>query len=297
MKCIVRGYALAALLFALPAAAAEAGDDPRVPPGLDPGGMAIALITDGVDYTDAEIAARLARDGEGEPIALDLVDGDVRPYAPPDQGRGTQLAKRILSVYRHSRLVIVRADAADPASMAKSAMFVARTPARIAALGYWARQREDWAPFAEAVTGVANVLFIVPGGNGPSRSEGAAFPAGFKRDNVLVAAAFTSSNDHYAPAIGDENVDAWVVEPGATMFGGGRLNAPKDSIEAVALLAGNAACAMHGRKDSTPADVAMLKAALLSLAREITIGSTSTSKVHDPMCWYGGVRFGGADRF
>lgn len=55
--------------------------DPKVPPGQDPGGPALALIGGGVDYTSADIAHRLARDGEGEPISWDLIDNDRTAFA------------------------------------------------------------------------------------------------------------------------------------------------------------------------------------------------------------------------
>lgn len=40
-----------------------AGDDPRLAPGRDPGGTAVAILADGFDYTKPELAAVLARDG------------------------------------------------------------------------------------------------------------------------------------------------------------------------------------------------------------------------------------------
>lgn len=55
--------------------------DPKVPPGQDPGGPALALIGGGIDYTSAKIAHRLARDGEGEPISWDLIDNDRTAFA------------------------------------------------------------------------------------------------------------------------------------------------------------------------------------------------------------------------
>ena len=36
----------------------HAAEDPPIVPGTDPGGAAIALITDGIDYTDLEIAKK-----------------------------------------------------------------------------------------------------------------------------------------------------------------------------------------------------------------------------------------------
>ena len=283
------------LLFAasLPLAAA---DDPRVPHGLDPGGVAIALITDGVDDTDPKVAARLARDGEGEPIALDLIDGDVRPFAPAEAGRGTALAKRLLSTYRNSRLVVVRADPEDPVSLAKAAVFVTRTPSRIAAVGFWSRARETWLPFSQAIEKNGRVLFIAPGGDMRARSEGANFPARLRLSNVVSAAPFNPPADQYAPAVGDEKIDAWVVAPGATMFGAGQTPAPRDSVEAAVLLAAQAGCTLEGPEPDALADVAGLKAALLAQARAITVNGISAN-VHDPMCWYGGIRFGEPGRF
>ncbi len=73
--------------FFVPRATAQPADAPKVPkpkliPGIDPGGLALAVIGDGIDYARPEIAARLARDGEGELVGFDLVDRDRRPYAP-----------------------------------------------------------------------------------------------------------------------------------------------------------------------------------------------------------------------
>ena len=73
----------AVLVIALAAtgASAQSPAKPKVPPGTDPGGTAIALIAHGVDYTDPEIAPRLARDGEGDIIGWDFIAGDNKPYA------------------------------------------------------------------------------------------------------------------------------------------------------------------------------------------------------------------------
>jgi hypothetical protein len=54
---------LAAILLISPVEAQE--KKPPLPPGRDPGGQAVALISTGIDYTRLDIAARLARDGEG----------------------------------------------------------------------------------------------------------------------------------------------------------------------------------------------------------------------------------------
>jgi hypothetical protein len=279
-----RGGVIAALIIALAAKSAWAGSDPKFLPGLDPGGTAIALITDGVDYTDPEIASHLARDGEGEPIAIDLVDGDVRPYAPAGSGRGTELAKRLLGVDPRSRLIVIRAEESNPVSLASAVAFVTRTPARIAMVGFLGGGRESWAPFAEAAVRAHSVLFIVPGGDARSRSEGAVLPTDLKLGNLIVAAAAPGSPGSASTAAEDASVDAWVVEPGAMNAGDGALKSPKDSLDAAALLAGQAGCVLRSFENDATADASRLKAALLSQARPIQVGDGYAISVHDPLC-------------
>src|SRR5262245_31164734 len=116
---------------------------PPMPPGRDPGGVAIALIATGIDYTLPQVAQHLARDGEGELIGWDLADQDRKPF---DKSRGTTrpewggdgtLIASLLSGTRGVRLVPVRVDPADPASLARAIAFVAQTPARVALLPIW----------------------------------------------------------------------------------------------------------------------------------------------------------------
>ena len=57
--------------------AQKPADKPRVPPGVDPGGVAVAIIGSGINYTRSrDRGKRLARDGEGEIIGWDFVDND-----------------------------------------------------------------------------------------------------------------------------------------------------------------------------------------------------------------------------
>lgn len=151
------------LLFAAPSLRATAAD-PTVPHGLDPGGPAIALIADGVDYTDPEIATRLARDGEGEPIGLDLVDGDVRPYRPAGESAGTEIAKQLLAAHPHARLIVVRASMQEPASLARAMIFVSRTPANVAAIALSATSLETMAVLEKAASVASTVVFALPSG-------------------------------------------------------------------------------------------------------------------------------------
>ena len=241
---------IAAVLAAVCATPASA-DDPPVPPGLGPGGEAIALISDGVDYTVPEIAARLARDGEGEPIAFDLIDGDVRPYSPASDGLGTRLARIVLATNPGSRLVVVRVATTDPVALARAAVFASRTPARVVALGFWGSKPELWKPFAEAARAADKVTFVLPGGNSAARLSGQVYPAAFKLRNAIVAADLTTQDLHKAPKV---PVDAWLghkanedylvpldaSEPKADAAGAAQIVG--DSIGGAAFIAALAAC-------------------------------------------------------
>lgn len=267
--------------------------DPRVPAGTDPGGIAIALVGDGIDYTDPEIAPRLARDGEGELIGWDFVDNDRFPYAPqtksPSAPNGTALARRLIKVYRQSRLVPVRVPSMEPAVLANVIQLLARTPARIVAMPAWGDDRAKWEPFRQAAAQASGLLLVVAGGDaGTLGGHAPAWPAAFRLDNVVAAspAAFHPGLAGSPTATGAAAaVDAWVVAPGASMFPSLAGKSALELDEAVALAAGLAACAQHAKPAG---DGKAAKAALSALARPASSGSVLP--VHDPMCWYGGVR-------
>ena len=152
--------ALALALTIAVAAGARANSEPAVPAGLDPGGIAIALLGSGVDYTRAEIAGALARDGEGDPIAWDFTDNDIMPYAAT--GPGTADAAYFAGAGASIRLVIVKEPAANPAAIGHMAAFTIRTPARILVWPDGAPNRPDWPVLFQAAQRFADRLFIVP---------------------------------------------------------------------------------------------------------------------------------------
>jgi hypothetical protein len=194
----LRAAILSVLAAAVLGAATQAQEaKPRVPPGRDPGGVAIALISTGIDYTIPEVAQRLARDGEGELIGWDLEDKDRMPF---DKSRGATgaewggdatLIASLLLAPRTSRLVPVRADPREPASLARAIAFVAQTPARIAVLPMWGTAREGWEPLRQAAERFKAVLIIVPAGQGGQ----AVYPAALGLDNVLAVEQGTGSVD------------------------------------------------------------------------------------------------------
>lgn len=123
------GWWTIALLLVLPFISATArAADPLLKAGRDPGGLAVALLVDGVDDRAADVAGVLARDGEGEAIAFDAVDGDRHPFL--ERGRGTD-ALRAAVRNGGLRIVAVRVDFRDPRSVAKGIGFAAATPAKI----------------------------------------------------------------------------------------------------------------------------------------------------------------------
>jgi hypothetical protein len=125
--------------------------DPKVPPAVEPGTRTpIAILTSGFDYTRPEIAARLARDGEGEIIAWDVPGEDRFPYDTAGDTELMSVLAKSLSSQAPISLLPVRVDPNDPVSLAKGLSFVARTPARTVLIPMWSSSRETWSVFAQA---------------------------------------------------------------------------------------------------------------------------------------------------
>jgi hypothetical protein len=167
---------------------------PRPPPGRDPGGIAIAVVGAGMDYTRPDVAARVARDGEGELIGWDATDDDPRPFAagvglPPLIEPGT-------------RLVVVRAQSTGP-DLTRAFAFLARAPARIVVV----TQPPTSAAAAALDTtarSLPHLLFIVPAPGGAPR-----YTAG----NIVTAAAWPP--DGRAPS--ERSTADIIVAPAAAL--------------------------------------------------------------------------------
>jgi len=175
--------------------AAAQGRKPKLPPGSDPGGVAIAILSTGIDYAAPDIAQRLARDGEGELIGWDLIDRDNRPLnakaaeTPAAWGGDGNALIRAVGVPGR-RAVAVRIDAGDPMSLPKAAAFVAQTPARIVVVPMWTANADEWAAFGMAIKAFADLLFIAAAGDeGRDIDREPVWPAGFGYGNVLVVSA------------------------------------------------------------------------------------------------------------
>ncbi len=170
------------LIQSIPGSASE----PKVPAGLDPGGFAIALLGDGIDYTIPVVAKRLARDGEGDLIAWDFVDNDIRPYAKASQS--TADAEHIIAANDEVALIVIREPADQTAAIGHMATFVVRTPARVIAWPDGRPERQDWDVLFQAAERFKDRLFVVPG---PARQSDAARAA----DNIVFAVSKQGSND------------------------------------------------------------------------------------------------------
>ncbi len=160
MAFCVRVVQVLVFLFIMQISISVRADEPPVPAGLDPGGIAVAVLGTGIDYTTQNIAVKLARDGEGDLIAWDFADGDTRPYAA--SGLSNRHAADLVNASDKIRLIIVKEQSGDPVAAGRMAAFTAQTPARMV---YFpdAMQRKDWPFFKEAVALFKEHLFIVVG--------------------------------------------------------------------------------------------------------------------------------------
>ena len=191
------GWLAISIAIGLVAGAAVAqATKPRVPPGRHPGGVPVAIIGPGVEYTDAAIASRLARDGEGEIVGWDFVDNDRRPWQRcavenEHQPSCAALAVRaVLGEAEGSCLVVVRVAADRPQSLVDAVKLTASGPARIVLIA-----PDGLAPppalLAEAAARFPQLLFIVPAPiSGPAT----------KSPNVLSVVAATITHSSVEPA-------------------------------------------------------------------------------------------------
>lgn len=265
---------------------------PKPPTGLDPGGIAVALLGPGLDYRRADIARRLARDGEGELIAWDMVDNDARPLEGTQQPAvggtisapqltGTRAAEVLISEAPASRLVPVRIADDSIRSLGAALAFASRTPARVAVL-LTATREAPWPVFAEAAQRAKQLLVVAPAGRLADRTTWAATRA---PDAAFVVTAVRKDGSAWISA---DDTPPWadlaVPVSAADLAGGGAqtdLAASVPAAEAMAALhLGALAARILAR--SPELDAAALKLRLLGLGKPRTSsgaggGSTSSS--------------------
>ncbi|MEL7543196.1 MAG: S8 family serine peptidase [Pseudomonadota bacterium] len=252
--------------------------EPKVPPGLDPGGIAIAHIDTGVNYTLPQIASRLARDGEGDIKGYDYEDDDLTPFdAQPGDTRenprrhGTSVASIILREAPGTRLLPFRYAAGKPDAFAEILGHISYTSARVVAMPLGGYRQEDWEPFKTAAELLPNVLIIVSAGNeGRNVDDQPIYPAAFKLPNVLVVGS-TDVFGRWPPenntgsetidiATTGENIEAIAFDGGRTTVSGTSYAVPRIAALAARILAKRAAA------KKPPLDGAGLKAAIIAYA-------------------------------
>ena len=246
--------------------------EPALPSGRDPGGIAIALLGTGIDYTLPDIVRRLARDGEGELIGWDLVDNDNRPFrasgraAPASalDSDSTPLARVTGATGR--RLVPVKVDPANPVTFARAVAFVAQTPARIVVVPMGSRQPSDWEPFRQAASHFRDLLFIVAAGDDDRDIDREpVWPAAFGLANALVVSAHArpSATAGGAPNAGAGTIDALVVLTEDAASAGGFP--PRSSLAAI--LAADALAGCWPRLVAAHRGEALKRAVLAEVAK------------------------------
>ncbi len=205
------------LAMALSPSASLAGvNEPAMPAGKDPGGVAVAIIDSGVNYTLKQITPRLARDPQGNLIGYDFHDNDHYPFdvvpgQKSDAGRhhGTRVAAIFLREAPKARLAPYRYRAHSFETFADIVNAIAKGPARIVIMSLGGYQKTDWDHFAKAATAHPEILFIISAGNdGWNVDEKPIYPSGYKLANAVVV----TSTDNFgrlpvASNWGPETVD------------------------------------------------------------------------------------------
>lgn len=195
MRDLFRVLFFAAAIY--PAVSLAGANEPAVPAGNDPGGVAVAIIDSGVNYTLKEIAPRLARDADGTLIGYDFHDDDKLPFdlvpgQKPNAGRhhGTRVAAIFLREAPSARLVPYRYRAHSFETFARIVETIAKSPARIVIMSLGGYQRDDWTHFRKAAEAHLEILFIISAGNdGRNVDEKPIYPSGYKLPNAIVVAS------------------------------------------------------------------------------------------------------------
>jgi hypothetical protein len=248
--------------------------NPPIPPGRDPGGVAVALFDSGLNYTLPTFAGRLARDAQGKALGYDFWELDERPFDNHPVGtpffpvrHGTAVASVLLTEAPDARFLPFRYPRPDMSRMAAMVEAAAAAGARIVAMPMGSNRPKDWAAFAAAARARPDMLFVISAGNnGRDIDETPVYPAVLPLDNFLVV---TSSDDRgrLAPGSnwGRESVDIMVPAEDLRIvdFNGapGRASGSSFAVPRVAALAARLLAAEPGRRGPE------LKAAILARTR------------------------------
>ncbi|MGE0766434.1 MAG: hypothetical protein AB7L90_08220 [Hyphomicrobiaceae bacterium] len=182
-------WALAGFLAqAIVAIASARASDPRLAAGRDPGGIAVAIVGAGLDYRRQELASRLARDGEGELIGWDFVDGDRLPFAASG---GFDAIAAIVVGESGARAIPVRVGSDGGRQVAQALRLLGETPAHIVVVVARPANPIDRDNLAMAARQLPRMLIIVPAGIVRSNSTRRPFAA--DEAGLLIVAALGSA--------------------------------------------------------------------------------------------------------
>jgi hypothetical protein len=260
-----------------------------VPPGIDPGGIAVAIIASGIDYTQPFIAARLARDGEGELIGWDLVDNDRRPFEEHDglekantAGRGTAMPQTLLSRAPDIRIAPFRIDTDDVQSVHKGLALAAMTPAKIVVLDLKSSTAAAWATVREDVIRSGGKYLLVvaadEGGSDAYRIKEHLAPPLDDLDSLLIVTACVRDGGAVAGAPDAPSNAEIAVNVDASASEGLPSYAIADQPPAGLASAEVAAMAVRLLAKNANQTPAQLKTAILAVAKPFADGKAATAK-------------------
>ncbi len=177
--------------------------DPPIPVHADPGGIAVALIDTGVNYTLPTIGARLARAADGSLLGYDYWDLDDAPFdanpgrSPFFPGRhGTAVASLVVAEAPVARLVPYRFPRPDMRRLGDLIDAAADQGIRLANMSLASLRAADWQAFNDAVARHPEMLFVVAAGNhGRDIDRQPVFPAAVKQPNLIAVTAGTAKGE------------------------------------------------------------------------------------------------------
>lgn len=237
-------------------------------------GTAVGMVDAGVNYLLPVIAARLARDADGEILGFDYWDLDSRPFdANPVQSpffvqrHGTQTASLLLQESPGARLVPYRYPRPDMTRMTELIEDAAADGVVIVNMSLGSNRAEEWLAFEKAAAAHPEMLFVISAGNnGRDIDSQPVYPASMKLENMLVVSS-ADADGHPAPGSnwGQESVDLLVPaeEMLVTDFHG-RARVVSGSSYAAARVSALAACLLQENPEWR---AEILKAAILEQAR------------------------------
>ncbi|MDD9878392.1 MAG: S8 family serine peptidase [Magnetovibrio sp.] len=168
--------------------------NPAIPAGTDPGGVAVAVVDTGVNYTLDAVARRLARGADGGLVGYDFWDGDARPF-DVDTGRspffplhhGTAVTSIILREAPAARIIPYRFPRPEMTKMAELVEHADASGVVIVNMAMGSNRRADWQAFEAAARARPHMLFIVSAGNnGRDIDTRPVYPAALGLENILV---------------------------------------------------------------------------------------------------------------